>query len=63
MKNEEKKYTLILRDTGVGFPAGLDFRKTESLGLQLVNTLTDQLGGKIELNQNGCTEFKIVFEV
>lgn len=63
LKNEEKKYTLILRDTGVGFPAGLDFRKTESLGLQLVNTLTDQLGGKIELNQNGCTEFKIVFEV
>ncbi|MCL5029906.1 MAG: CHASE3 domain-containing protein [Bacteroidetes bacterium] len=63
LKNEEKKYILILRDTGIGFPAGLDFRKTESLGLQLVNTLTDQLGGKIELNQNGCTEFKIVFEV
>ncbi len=63
LKKENQKFTLIVRDTGVGFPANIDYRKTESLGLQLVNTLTDQLGGKIELTQNGFTEFKIVFEV
>jgi PAS domain S-box-containing protein len=62
-KNDKNKYTLILKDDGIGFPSTVDFRKTESLGLQLVTTLTEQLGGTIELNNNGYTEFKIVFNV
>jgi PAS domain S-box-containing protein len=59
--DREKKLTLIVRDNGIGFPPNLDFRKTESLGLQLVNTLADQLGGAIALDGNGGTTFKIVF--
>jgi two-component sensor histidine kinase len=41
--------TLMLRvgDTGCGFPDDLDFRATESLGLQLVCTMADQLQGTI----------------
>jgi len=62
-KDAKNKYTLILKDDGIGFPSTVDFRKTESLGLQLVTTLTEQLGGTIELNNNGYTEFKIVFNV
>ncbi len=62
-KDDKNKYTLILKDDGIGFPSTVDFRKTESLGLQLVTTLTEQLGGTIELNNNGYTEFKIVFNV
>lgn len=57
------KYTLIIKDNGIGFPSNVDFRKTESLGLQLVTTLSEQLGGTIELNKNGFTEFKIEFSV
>ena len=60
-KIEERKYRLTLKDNGIGFPQNLDFRKTEFLGLQLVTTLTAQLGGEIELNRNGYTEFKIIF--
>ncbi len=60
-KDKKNKYTLILKDNGIGFPSNVDFRKTESLGLQLVTTLTDQLGGTIELHKNGYTEFKIEF--
>ncbi len=60
-KIEERKYRLTLKDNGIGFPQNLDFRKTDSLGLQLVTTLTAQLGGEIELNRNGYTEFKIIF--
>jgi PAS domain S-box-containing protein len=52
---------LIIRDNGKGFPGNLDFRNTESLGLQIVNTLTDQLGGNIELNRDEFTEFRITF--
>jgi two-component sensor histidine kinase len=60
-KIQDNKYVLILKDNGIGFPQNLDFRKTESLGLQLVITLTEQLGGVIDLNRNGYTEFKIIF--
>ncbi|GAI89221.1 unnamed protein product, partial [marine sediment metagenome] len=39
---KEGKFTLIVSDSGVGFPKDLDFRNTESLGLQLACTLVDQ---------------------
>jgi two-component sensor histidine kinase len=55
------KFTLVVGDDGVGFPKDLDFRQTESLGLMLVRTLTQQLGGTIELSRNLGTEFKIIF--
>jgi len=60
---ERANGTCILRvsDDGVGFPAHVDFRNTESLGLQLVNTLTEQLEGNIELSCNGGTTFTISF--
>jgi two-component sensor histidine kinase len=51
--------TLIVCDNGKGFPEDIDFKNTESLGLQLVNTLVSQLEGTIELLKNGGTEFKI----
>jgi two-component sensor histidine kinase len=56
-----QRVTMVVRDTGVGFPAGMDFRHTETLGLQLVSTLTEQLGGRLELERNGGTAFKLTF--
>lgn len=54
---------LTVSDNGVSFPAGLDFRKTESLGLQLVNLLVNnQLDGHIDLDRSKGTEFKIRFK-
>jgi len=58
---DDGRFNIVVADNGVGFPAGLDFRKTESLGLQLVNTLTDQLGGTIELDSSSGTKFRIAF--
>ncbi|ABQ25923.1 PAS domain-containing protein [Geotalea uraniireducens] len=55
-------HTLIVRDNGVGFPADLDFQSTESLGLQLVGTLTEQIGGSIVLDRENGTEFRINFK-
>jgi two-component sensor histidine kinase/CheY-like chemotaxis protein len=57
----DNKFALIVSDNGVGFPKDLDFRKTETLGLQLVTTLVKQLRGTIELDRSGGTEFKITF--
>jgi len=52
-------FTLIVEDNGIGFPESIDFRNTSSLGLQLVNTLVDQIGGSIELEKGSGTRFKI----
>ena len=56
-----KNYELIISDDGIGFPEDLDFKNTESLGLQLVNSLVGQINGEIELNRNQGTSFKIIF--
>ncbi len=61
LSSEGEKYFLIYKDNGVGFPDKMDFKKSNSLGLQLVTTLTNQLGGDISLEKNGYTEFKIIF--
>lgn len=60
-EDEEKRLTLMISDNGVGFPAEMDFRQTASLGMQLVNTLTDQIGGTIALTRNNGTVFKLMF--
>lgn len=43
---------LEVSDNGKGFPKEADFKNTNSLGLQLVNTLVEQLNGNIELREN-----------
>lgn len=55
------EYTLTVEDDGVGFPADVDYRQSETLGLLLVNLLADQLDGTVELDRNGGTSFRITF--
>jgi PAS domain S-box-containing protein len=54
-------YTLSVSDDGVGFPPATDFRQTETLGLQLVRMLTDQIGGHLRLDTGDGTEFVVEF--
>jgi two-component sensor histidine kinase/methyl-accepting chemotaxis protein len=62
-ENPEEYFLLDVRDSGVGFPEDLDFRDTDSLGLQLVVTLVDQIEGSIRLDTSkGGTEFFIWFK-
>ena len=57
----DQKFTLVVKDNGAGFPEDLDFRKTSSLGLRLVNTLVKQLRGNIDLARDSGTQFRIEF--
>jgi PAS domain S-box-containing protein len=57
-----EEYQLKVGDTGISFPDDLDYRNTDSLGLQLVNNLTNQIGGQIELDTSHGTEFTIKFK-
>jgi two-component sensor histidine kinase len=59
--DDNGRYMLRVRDNGSGFPEDVDFRRVESLGLRLVNMLTQQLDGVIELQRNGGTTFTITF--
>lgn len=52
---------LSVSDDGVGLPAGFDFRQTSSLGLQLIDTLSIQLGGEVEVISEEGTTFRIRF--
>jgi PAS domain S-box-containing protein len=61
-RSNNHAFTLIVSDSGVGFPRDLDFRNTETLGLELVITLVEQLKGTIELDRSTGTTFKITFE-
>ncbi len=56
-----KKYTLIVSDNGVGIPKKINFESSDTLGLQLVDLLVDQLDGNIELKRDNGTEFVIKF--
>ncbi len=61
-KEEERKsaYELIVKDNGVGLPER-ESRNTESLGLQLVETLIDQLEGTLELHNRNGTTVRVTF--
>jgi PAS domain S-box-containing protein len=55
----EGQIRLSVSDNGIGFPPGVDFRNSSSLGLKLVNALVTQLKGRITLRNTGRTEFEI----
>ena len=59
---DNDKYVLSYSDNGVGLPKDFDIRNSTTLGLSLINTLTLQLGGTIEIDSGRGTEFKIMFE-
>lgn len=56
----KRRFTLTIRDDGDPFPPDFDFKNTESLGLQLINSLVNQLDAQIELDRDK-KEYKIVF--
>lgn len=54
---------LSVSDTGVGMPAGLSVTSAQSLGLKLVELLTDQIGGTISLDEPPGTHYQLRFPV
>jgi PAS domain S-box-containing protein len=60
-RREKGPYVLRVKDNGAGFHTELDIGNTPTLGMQLVDTLTKQLAGTLELNRAGGTEFTLTF--
>jgi PAS domain S-box-containing protein len=53
--------TLGITDNGIGMPAGIEPGSAETLGLQLIVSLTEQLHGVWELSRQGGTVWTIRF--
>jgi PAS domain S-box-containing protein len=56
---------LELKDNGVGFAPGIDFVNSHSLGLQLVNTLIEQIEGELKFKSEKDigTEVLVIFRM
>ena len=61
-KETEKKYQLTVSDNGVGFPYPDNFAKADTLGIQLVNSLVEQLGGVLKIDTRKGSSFSISFQ-
>ena len=63
VKNRQENVILAIWDDGKGISKNIDYKNTQSLGLQLVNSLVEQLSGKMELQSkpNEGTKFVIEF--
>jgi two-component sensor histidine kinase len=56
------RLVLVVSDDGVGLPLELDLAHLDSLGLQLVHDLTEQLHGTIEVSRDLGTTFTVTFD-
>jgi PAS domain S-box-containing protein len=54
---------LAVADDGIGMPEGFDVSKANTLGLQLVTLLADQLGGTVSIQRANPTEFVVTFMI
>ncbi len=57
----DKQLEFSIEDSGVGFSESFMLRDSNSLGLHLVRTIVDQLGGELEIHRSNPTRFAIRF--
>jgi len=60
-RKNDGRYYLSVADNGIGLPKDLNPQTTDTLGMQLINSLTDQIGGELTINTDIGTKFIITF--
>jgi two-component sensor histidine kinase len=61
-KNKYNNKCLIVHDSGKGLPNNLDIKTNDSLGLQLVWMLVDQIDGEIKYEYASGSKFIVNFK-
>jgi len=61
LKQNNNLFTLVVSDTGIGFPEHIDYKVTHTLGMQVVVSLAEQINGNIALTRDKGTKFEISF--
>lgn len=60
-ENSGTMVTLVVSNNGRAFPSNIDLHTAQTLGLQLITSLVEQLKGTIELSRTPETTFVITF--
>ena len=60
-QNQNHRITLVVSDDGIGLPANFNFKNLASLGWQLVDALTNQLSGNINIKGAMGVECQLTF--
>lgn len=63
LKKKGNKVSILVADNGVGLPADFKYQEADSLGIQLVYTLVEQLDAEIEVDSTAGTRFFISFDM
>jgi len=58
---DQAKWRLEVSDDGIGLPSDIDVEHVNSMGLQLIQLLAQQVGGSLEVIRDGGTRFTIRF--
>jgi PAS domain S-box-containing protein len=62
LESNHDQLELTIADNGTGISEELVLETSKTLGLQLVNSLINQLDGRLELDTSRGTKFKIIFK-
>jgi two-component sensor histidine kinase len=60
-KNIENRYKLTVKDNGIGPPENFKEKMENSLGMELIHLLSNQINATIEIKQKSGFEFEISF--
>jgi len=59
---QDGRCELAVKDDGIGLPKGIQLDDMQTLGLKLVDVLTQQLEGKLQIRRSQGTEFTVTFK-
>ncbi len=59
--DSEGRVELTVGDDGVGLPPGMNVLAGDSMGMQIVTMLTQQLDGRLEIDRSPGTQFRLTF--
>jgi two-component sensor histidine kinase len=62
-KKEASSYILVIKDNGIGLPENFKEKMDNSLGMELIHLLSNQINAQIEIKQQRGFEAKISFTV
>ncbi|MCX6290884.1 MAG: PAS domain-containing protein [Bacteroidetes bacterium] len=61
-KLPEQKIRMSISDDGAGLPENFDVEHAESLGMQLITALANQLDGELQVSREKGTKFSVFFK-